>query len=482
MMLLILFIISCSFHNAGCMVNAQNINYGVYFDTTNGLPNPFGSGFYPQSQKFWSQVSSASFPIFLDWAKYLGDPSKWNKGNQCQDRSSASYSTSHYQSPIRLQSDYTCIDRHRTRVLDPGVCAKDEARFYTTPYGLGVDTTKCSRYWWYDHSRNPDPWYLQEIRIATPSEHTVLQGTTEIQYVGELQLAFKGTADHKAKIAITGVFLAVNPNTSKGDAEIEKLLIGWEAYQSNVYLTCKKSYDEQTCSLIPTSSPVLPKPASAPQTKPVKPVPKPASAPQIKPAKPAKPIPFPRKPSPTQGKIPTKKPKQRKLEECWTGGGCPGSYYCFPELFWQAFDGSGSHHHWRYEGSLTYPPCTENVEWRVMFGTLLISQTQLDRINALNYKHLDPIRCTLTTVGSPRSSISGNTNVTATASSCPCCVRTNRMRQSLSKQMNLQKCDTWAASDATDNSTTTTSSVAPNLPPPSSEKVRRHRERNPNAR
>lgn len=509
----LLLLLIMSFHNLGCMVHAQNINFGVYFDTTNGLPNPFGDGFYPQPQKYWSQVSQASFPIFLDWAKYLADPSKWNKGNQCQDRSSASYSTSHYQSPIKLQSDNTCIDRHRTRVLDPGVCAKDEARFYTTPYGLGVDTTKCSRYWWYDHSRNPDPWYLQEIRVTTPSEHTVLQGSTEIKYAGELQLAFKGSVDHKAKIAITGVFLAVNPNTSKGDAELEKLLVGWEAYQNNVYLTCKKSYNHQTCSLVPASSPVLPltKPASAPQIKPVKPAPKPASPPQTKPAKPAPklapapqtkpvkpapqpistpqippvqpapkpvmPVPFPRNPSPTQGTLSTKKPKRRKLEECWTGGGCPGSYYCFPELFWQAFDGSSSHHHWRYDGSLTYPPCTENVEWRVMFGPLLISQAQLDRINILIYKHLDPVRCTLTTVGSPRSSASGNTNVTASASSCPCCVNANRMSQSLSKQMNLQKCDAWAASGTIEN-TTATSSGAPMFPPPSSttmHKTRRKR-------
>ncbi len=450
--------------------NAQNVDYGVYFDTTNGLPNPFGQGFYPQSQKFWNLVEKPSYPIFLDWGKYLDDPSKWNGGNKCQDRSSATSGTAHNQSPIKLQNDFNCGDHHRTRVKDPGQCAQNETRFYTTPYGLGVDTTKCSRYWKYDHSQNPDPWYLQEIRLTTPSEHTVRDITTgaEIQYVGELQLAFKGSASHNASITITGIFLALSP-TDQGNAEIEKLLVGWETYQNNVYKNCNKAYNNQTCKLVPIFSspvqaprkPVLPpkKPVATPakpvplplkpQSKPVQPVPPPKSQPVRGPDKPRL-APVRRRlfqnhnqtlndwmDSSPSNRSSTNRSSRELLDGCWMGGGCPGSYYCFPDLYWQAPDGNGSHHHWRYYGSLAYPPCTENVEWRVMFGTLNISKNQLDRIDALIYKHLDPVKCTLATVGSPRGS-----------SKCPCCVNTNRIRQSLSYQMYLEQCTEWATTTA----------------------------------
>jgi len=510
---------------------AQLVDYGVYFNTTNGLPNPFGQGFYPQSQKLWNFVEKPSYPIFLDWGVHLGDPSKWNAGNRCQDRSSATYSTAHNQSPIRLQEDSKCGDQHRTRVKDPGQCAQNEVRFYTTPYGLGVDTTKCSRYWKYDHARNPDPWFLQEIRITTPSEHTVKNIITggEIQYAGELQLAFKGSAGHKAYIAITGIFLALSP-TDESNAEIEKLLVGWETYQNNVYKKCNIGYDNKTCKLVPIIS--SPKPVAIPKKPVLKPV-KPASLP-MKPISrlpnrptlltPLRPTSFPKKPisgvpmkpvlppmkqavppvpmkpiprSPIKTVLPPMKPvapvklanpafptfstpvktvlqpktqpvtqrffqsenrtldhrsdvltsnlafknhsSHRELnDECWMGDGCPGSYYCFPDLFWQAPDAQGRYRHWRYSGSLTYPPCTENVDWRVLFGTLNISKNQLDRIEALIHKHLDPVKCTLATVGSPRSN--------STLNRCPCCVNTNRMRQSLSIKMDLEQCNEWATS------------------------------------
>ena len=480
-----LFTFVCPFSILLTSTNAQT-PYGVYFEPLNGLPNPFGQGFSPKSQKLWNQVSSSSYPIFLDWSKYLDSTSKWNKGNQCQDRSSASYSTTHYQSPINLKTDFTCTDLHRTRVKDPGQCAESEARFYTTPYGLGVDTTRCSKAWWLDHSRNSDAWYLQEIRITTPSEHSA----NGVQYVGELQLAFKGSGGHGADIAITGIFLALSP-TDTPDVEVEKLLRGWETYQSNSYKTCNVMYNNPTCSLMP-AAPAL-TPAAKPIPKPKAPVPKPVAKPVPKPNAPvpkpvAKPVPKPKAPIPRPVAKPALKPKapapkpvakpaakpavkphsrrilqtleripvnitftsdeqdhDRKLQDpCWNGGGCPNSYYCFPNLFWLTND----RRHWKYAGSLTYPPCTENVAWRFIFGTLKISKNQLARIEALNYKHIDPSKCKLATVGSPRND-----------PLCPCCVNTNRMRQALSKAMNLQQCDNWSTSSTTGNATASSPST-----------------------
>ena len=98
------------------IVSAQ-VDYAVYYDpSTSGGLNTRGSGYDPEKPSNWDKVDKGTWPIFLDWGKYLKDTSDWynrgNNGNECEDRSSSSYSSKHMQSPIMLRSDDTCDDRH----------------------------------------------------------------------------------------------------------------------------------------------------------------------------------------------------------------------------------------------------------------------------------------------------------------------------------------------------------------------------------
>lgn len=50
-------------------------------------------------------------------------------------------------------------------------------------------------------------------------------------------------------------------------------------------------------------------------------------------------------------------------------------------------------HFWSYFGSLTEPPCSENVRWRVMDVPMNISPGQYVKLQKLMFDHVDPITC-----------------------------------------------------------------------------------------
>lgn len=84
--------------------------------------------------------------------------------------------------------------------------------------------------------------------------------------------------------------------------------------------------------------------------------------------------------------------------------------------------------YYRYTGSMTTPPCNENVNWRIFDKPLSISFDQLHRTEYLIAAHIDA-QCRLATVGRPRN---GN-----------CKVDVNRELQQLSPEHELIYCDHW---------------------------------------
>jgi carbonic anhydrase len=84
--------------------------------------------------------------------------------------------------------------------------------------------------------------------------------------------------------------------------------------------------------------------------------------------------------------------------------------------------------YYRYTGSMTTPPCNQNVNWRIFDEPLFISFDQLHRTEYLIAAHVDA-QCHLATVGRPR-----NEN---------CKVDVNRELQQLSPNHGLIYCDQW---------------------------------------
>lgn len=413
----------------GVVVVAE-VNYPVYYNDQTTSYNPKGSGYNPRRPERWSQVGEESWPIFLDWGRRLQDPSKWNEGNMCEDRSSSNYDTSHRQSPIKLKDDKSCSDRHEMRIVSPGRCQRNQARFHTSPYGLAVDLTSCDQPFKMDHSKNEDPWYLQEIVLKSPAEHSMEDPSTgeEHTFVAELHLNFRGSNDgydpkhsHVDKISTTSVLMEVG-SSSQADPELELLIQGWEQATDQTYADCGKTYDHTNCALqsVRLRRQLVGEHLHRPPDE-----------------------------------SPDKDQQQRRAlwqNNQWNRQ-CQGSFYCFVNLYLH----TKTHFYYNYIGSLTYPPCTENVHWRVMQRTMIISPEQLSRIQRLTYMYLDS-NCELATVGKKSTNDSNN---------CPCCVEVNRPRQSLSNSHQLKKCDAWTVSisnietNSTYYSDSTVTSIAP---------------------
>lgn len=450
-----------------------DIDYAVYFDVGDSATsdNPFqrsnpSQEYEPFEPKDWRRVDKEAWPIFTDWGTKLDVPKLWyergnREGNECENREDANYDKFHRQSPIMLQEDEQCFDRHKMINEVRGVCGKKEVKFYSTPYGLGATLDGCEQPPMLDHSLNHDIWTLSEVVVKTPGEHSIWDDVAgeERTFAGELQLGYKGSKSetdgdlegHAENIGIVGIMLEVGDDDDDDD-ELELLIRGWEKNHEDRYASCDKTYDEKKCELVSKGdrsgdddfvgddgtgltecevcssccSDATRRLTSREDSLEKKIEEQDAVIKRLK-----EKLSKSRLQLDGMGGEDENEKGRRELAQ-WHKK-CKGSFYCFMNLYKH----TKTDYYYNYRGGLTYPPCTEIVYWRVMLNPLVISPSQLKRIEKMIYMHLDD-NCELTTVGKRRSSDS-------------CEVDVNRPRQALSRGHNLKMCDSWATGSATAN-------------------------------
>jgi carbonic anhydrase len=69
-----------------------------------------------------------------------------------------------------------------------------------------------------------------------------------------------------------------------------------------------------------------------------------------------------------------------------------GGEYALPARFDPTGLLPGDRQVWRYDGSLTTPPCSEGVEWNVMHGTISLSAEQITTFSSLYSGNARPVQ------------------------------------------------------------------------------------------
>jgi len=362
-----------------------------------------------QNQNNWNLVSmndlkSDSNSLF----KYNNVPQEIEfHRNFCDNRGN--------QSPIILRSDNKCEDAHRARGRAIAKCAWSDMHFTVERDSLRAEFIGCRSTPRIDFSHSPAYYDLAYMELKVPSEHCIQNGDKEDCFDGEIVFVHKGTKNEKADLRdemmnVAGLIRA----TDVPNEYFEMILRKWEKFQQLQYTQCELNYSTNWVKNNVTWGESL---------------------------------------CDTKEKIRNaRKFSSRHLRQDVS------AFAVIPPVPWYddvdevAQDSSHSKEHdsqrdlkfeedlkmyykllprapfyYRYYGSMTTPPCTNKVNWRIFTEPFFISHEQLHRAEYLIAAHVNE-QCELATVGRPRGD---------------CKVDVNREIQPLSNEHELAQCDQW---------------------------------------
>lgn len=264
-------------------------------------------------------------------------------------------------SPIPLVANSGCTDDHeiRTRQIDEDDdCTRADVSYELTPHVLRAyfpeDDDDCERPSIELDEPDDDDFIIVWMEVHARSEH-VVDGK---RFDAELQMFHMGTGDSDDEMAIVSVFLEA---TARQDhEEFQFMLDGWqstlnrqEALCDQRYLRVHKQVQENALKKKNGMSS--------------------------------------RKKESTRKED---KKKERELQNC-QGDDCGPRRKKYPYNMWPSI------HYFSYDGSITYPPCTTAVNWRILDKPMEISRKQYKQLTNLltSYRNDD---CDRATVTSPR--------------------------------------------------------------------------------
>jgi carbonic anhydrase len=342
------------------------------------------------------------------------------------------------QSPIVLQADNKCEDDHRARGRAIAKCAWSDIHFTIESHSLRADFVGCKSTPRIDFSQSPAYYDLIYMQVKVPSEHCIQHDGKVECYDGEIVFVHQGTRNEKADLRdqmmhVAGLLKA----TDVPNAYYETILRKWEEYQQLQYEQCELNYSTGWAASNVTWGESLcdnkGKIVTASTRRPNR---------HLRPKK--------------------SRNRQYFLEDLEVSDFVPSlrwsvddGYVDYQQGGDKALYGNFSNekdrqrelnleenkymkiyykllprtdYYYRYTGSMTTPPCNENVNWRVFAEPLTISHEQLHRTEYLIAAHVDA-QCNLATVGRPREG--------------SCKVDVNRKLQHLSHEHELAYCNHW---------------------------------------
>jgi len=289
----------------------------------------------PNGPNEWGQVDFASNEG--EWAWYDNGHPIFDldiNGNECEQDVRPS--------PVNLFEDAACQDWHeiRTRQIQTGDCTKDDITFELTPYGL-----KAYYPWWDDNCLRPTiqmpglgEFILVWLEVHVRSEH-VLDGR---RFDAELQFVHMGGTNN-TEMAIVSVLIDASARTDHDD--FQWMLNQWTDELST-----------QTNRCAPTNGTRLRKRVLERAT---------------------------RKQQAHRSASSWEPNIQRRAQNCKPdkfGRGCEPlepRTRMYPYSMWPSI------WYFSYQGSITQPPCSTIVHWRIIDEPMYISRRQ--------YKQLTPL-------------------------------------------------------------------------------------------
>ena len=250
-------------------------------------------------------------------------------------------------SPINLFQDVLCQDTHeiRTRQKQDGDCTRDDIAFVLTPYGV-----KAYYPWYDDNCQRPtiqmdgfEDFILVWLELHARSEH-VIDGR---RFDAELQFVHMGTGNNNSEIATVSVL--IDASARQDNEEFQWLLNQWNSALTNQTERCASTTPSRT--RFRKRNLGLSKSQTRENTNPTVAI--------------------------------SSSSTTRRTQDCKPdrfGQGCEPLLprdRMYPYSLWPTI------WYFSYHGSITSPPCSAIVHWRILDTPMLISRRQYKQLASL---------------------------------------------------------------------------------------------------
>mmetsp|Transcript_24980 Transcript_24980/g.58179 ORF Transcript_24980/g.58179 Transcript_24980/m.58179 type:complete len:384 (+) Transcript_24980:101-1252(+) len=260
--------------------------------------------------------------------------------------------------PINLVANAECFDTHEilTRKIRPTDCKLHDLDFTITSHTLRAtfpqSDSYCERPTIDLPNGYPFAWFIHHIEVHIRAEH-VLDGR---RYDGEMQMFHLGQQDQKREMATVSVML--DASGFEDDTRLQEYIVEWQRVERETLTLCALNESDRKVRRLQQA-----RERSQPrERKLVERLAEDSKDPSDPFSKQA-----PRRLANLQGWAP-----RRKM---------------FPYSIWPTI------YFYRYKGSLTAPPCSEIVSWRVLDEPLVISRSQWQELARLLHDYVDPETC-----------------------------------------------------------------------------------------